>query len=628
LELQNLTSIEHALLALSRVKCNIYKLNTHSSGTVLKFRGNIITFPQNPVQLLDILPNIPSSETIQILFIGKSQPTMVDLKKLFNVRRQKIEHALKWLIANNHLYAHCKISRDNLLSLPEDDVPNFVLNNIERVLSDDLNFQEPKGYCDINANSSEILNNDPGDSIELDSMALIETNDAINLELLDKLVLLKQKMKNGDKQKHIFKNIITIPHGEKPLNEINNPTLILSSYPHLFPYGIGGFNNPNRKKKLSIREHLKYLLEQDDLKFAQDKTFQCVIFNQIQRAEARQRVFLMLKKKNFSTFVNEFKQLTIEDVEKTAKNYSVTNKLDPNSTFAKLFNKVHSVSVQVQGSKASLYNRRMDLKSYLIKFGLPLFYITINPADVHNPLILMIANDEINLDSCSISKSFNRMNIVKKNPYAQAKFFDIIISTLLKEVICFSHENKKEGVLGIVDAYYCVVEANDRGALHGHFEFWVKTNLTPVEMKVKLKNDTFRQHLCCWVDSLIKCDLEDYNVREIAPSTVHPCCRSLNLNKNINTMQMEKNFKVAVYEIVQKSNVHKCSFTCKSKFHDNCRFGFPKNLIEQTLINEETGKVEIKRNNPNLNNFMGKLVFSNLALIIYSIFDLEIPFKL
>jgi hypothetical protein len=37
----------------------------------------------------------------------------------------------------------------------------------------------------------------------------------------------------------------------------------------------------------------------------------------------------------------------------------------------------------------------MDLKSYLIKFGLPLFYITINPADVHNPLILMIANEEI-----------------------------------------------------------------------------------------------------------------------------------------------------------------------------------------------------------------------------------------
>jgi hypothetical protein len=71
---------------------------------------------------------------------------------------------------------------------------------------------------------------------------------------------------------------------------------------------------------------------------------------------------------------------------------------------------------------------------------------------------------------------------------------------------------------------------------------------------------------------------------------------------------MEEIFKVAVYEIVQKSNVHKCSFTCKSKFHDNCRFGFPKNLIEQTLINEETGKVEIKRNNPNLNNFMGKLV--------------------
>jgi len=49
---------------------------------------------------------------------------------------------------------------------------------------------------------------------------------------------------------------------------------------------------------------------------------------------------------------------------------------------------------------------------------------------------------------------------------------------------------------------------------------------------------------------------------------------SVACSKNDSPIIMEKVFKVAVYGLVQKSNEHKCSFTCKSKFRDNCRFGF------------------------------------------------------
>jgi hypothetical protein len=87
--------------------------------------------------------------------------------------------------------------------------------------------------------------------------------------------------------------------------------------------------------------------------------------------------------------------------------------MDSNSIISKMFSKVHSASVHVQGSKAALFNRRLDLKSYIIKFGTPMFYITINPADVHNPLMLFLANEPITLSSCSIQNAFLRMNIVK-----------------------------------------------------------------------------------------------------------------------------------------------------------------------------------------------------------------------
>ena len=69
-ELQHFTSIEQVCIANARIKMNIYKFNTYSSGKVLKFRGNVIAFPQDPKQLLNILPDIPDSETYQILFVG------------------------------------------------------------------------------------------------------------------------------------------------------------------------------------------------------------------------------------------------------------------------------------------------------------------------------------------------------------------------------------------------------------------------------------------------------------------------------------------------------------------------------------------------------------------------------
>ena len=594
------------------MKCNIYKVNTYSSGTVLKFRGNIITFPQTPEKLLDILPNIPTSDTIQILFIGTKQPTLVDINKLFNVNRNRVKTALIWLIANNPLYSHCNISENNMSQLPENGVPEFVLKNIQLLKADDSNFQEPRGYSIINSNSKEILDQDPGVDIELDSMALFETNEAIKLEFLDKLVILKKKIQPGDNEKNLLKNIVTIPHGPNPMSEINNPDLLISAYPHLFPYGMGSFCDPDRKVKLSTREHLEYLLELDDSRFQHDKTFQNVVFNIIQRSDARQQIFLMVKKKNFSKFVNDFKKVTLEDLENLAKNYEKTKQLDPKSIFVKLFNNVHSASVKVQGSKASLYNRRMQLKSEIIKFSLPDIYMTINPADPHNPLLLMLANEKIDLDSCSIAKSWARMNIVKRNPYAQAKFFDMIISNFISHVLCYSPENCKEGVLGPVRAYDGVVEANDRGALHGHFLIFLQKCLTPLELGLKLKDPLFRQLLSKWIDSIIKCDLDEYNIREIVPSTVHPCARSLNLDLSQPESDLTKIFKIAVFNIVTASNFHKCCGHCKDSFCETCRYGYPKDLVENTTINEKTGEIIIKRNDPNINFFNGKsIVFNN-----------------
>ena len=49
--------------------------------------------------------------------------------------------------------------------------------------------------------------------------------------------------------------------------------------------------------------------------------------------------------------------------------------------------------------------------------------------------------------------------------------------------------------------------------------------------------------------------------------------------------------------------MHKHSFTCYKGGKRTCRFGFPLQLHEQTKMNDETGALEIQRNNEWVNGF-------------------------
>lgn len=74
----------------------------------------------------------------------------------------------------------------------------------------------------------------------------------------------------------------------------------------------------------------------------------------------------------------------------------------------------------------------------MIDKGLPSFYITINPADVFNPLVKFLADDEINLDSMTadtVPKYFEQASLVAKNPAVAAQFFNIYMKAFISTVL-------------------------------------------------------------------------------------------------------------------------------------------------------------------------------------------------
>jgi hypothetical protein len=99
----------------------------------------------------------------------------------------------------------------------------------------------------------------------------------------------------------------------------------------------------------------------------------------------------------------------------------------------------------------------------MIEKGLPSFYVTINPADVYNPLVKFLTGSDIDIDNMfseDIPKYWEQTVLIAKNPAITTKFFDIYMKAFISTILGYDrmHTNLDGGVLGVVKAYYGCVE--------------------------------------------------------------------------------------------------------------------------------------------------------------------------
>ena len=70
-----------------------------------------------------------------------------------------------------------------------------------------------------------------------------------------------------------------VGHDINPQSMYDNPQAYLQMFPWLFPYGYGGIGQVQHKRKLSEKEHKKWLLMYHDKRFQTDLYFPIVAFN-------------------------------------------------------------------------------------------------------------------------------------------------------------------------------------------------------------------------------------------------------------------------------------------------------------------------------------------------------------
>ncbi|KAF8226030.1 hypothetical protein L208DRAFT_1304229, partial [Tricholoma matsutake] len=249
-ELNDLTPIEESMIALCRSKCWIVQLSEQDHSDLTSphvqrgFHGNIIIYPQEPQQVATVLP--PSIEEITspicVIFVGSKPPSrewLRDKAKPLAVRGDKVRQALVWFKTHNLLYHGIEINYNVLNTLLTNDLLPF---HIEHVLPSEDEDPLTSQY-DISSSSTSDVHPQPVPAdaeIAFQKLVISDVEGHASLNELKAAALRHVQKKKG--------SYLKLPHGMSPENEFMNPQLFPKIYPTLFPFGIGGFEDPARKE--------------------------------------------------------------------------------------------------------------------------------------------------------------------------------------------------------------------------------------------------------------------------------------------------------------------------------------------------------------------------------------------
>ena len=134
-----------------------------------------------------------------------------------------------------------------------------------------------------------------------------------------------------------------------------------------------------------------------------------------------------------------------------------------NASVKTLLRAVDRVGASALGSDAKRFHMFSCLKSSVIYHGLPIIYLTLNPGDLHSPLAILYAGEEIDMTDflpADYSPESRRATMAQ-NPLAVIEYFHTTIRTILSTLI-------KGGLFGEVLHHYGTIEYQGRGTPHIH----------------------------------------------------------------------------------------------------------------------------------------------------------------
>src|SRR5271155_458049 len=268
-ELEDLTLMEEYAIARSHPIGTILKLKPNGVPNPTAYngiRGHIVTIPQNPGPLLDILPSpdLQFHDHIRTIWTGKTEPTVDDLKPFVEVRKEKVIRALLWLCQHNILYKSVTINHELIDQWAESFIPPVLQEAVVNVPEASDSDERGTYAGDMDGFAENDLHNALDDMADgtIASGAVYSDVEGHRQNPELKMVMALMEMINkpvestsgADTRNSVEIPVITWVGDGRPvlMNDYEDPEYFTGAFPTLFPYGRGGHLPASHERSTAV----------------------------------------------------------------------------------------------------------------------------------------------------------------------------------------------------------------------------------------------------------------------------------------------------------------------------------------------------------------------------------------
>jgi hypothetical protein len=226
--------------------------------------------------------------------------------------------------------------------------------------------------------------------------------------------------------------------------------------------------------------------------------------------------------------------------------------------------------------------------------------LTVNFHDLTSPLLCYFGGRKLDLSLSAPDLPLNlptlreRALLIARDPVASARFFHHAVQSFRENLlgvradIAAIPEAERKGVIGDAHCDLSVTEFQGRGTPHLHLLLWLLHGPGPGELFDRLTNPEFALRFFAWLDELICQHLPTpppNAANETRLTADQRCCqRPLDPSDARFEADVADCLATLVPAVQMHSEKHRP--TC-FKYGDTCRMGYPREIVEQTSINDK-----------------------------------------
>jgi hypothetical protein len=301
---------------------------------------------------------------------------------------------------------------------------------------------------------------------------------------------------------------------------------------------------------------------------------------------------LLVKRRDWESAERDIASLTVDQLQEAAKAVS-EGRLVENPTIQRLQRSILAIGMQVPESFAQKVKRRSEIKGLIARYGMPAFWLTINPSDLRNPLVLQLAGITYSADALPAATAAIRQATATSNPVAVAQFFHQTCNGIFNGLL--GTDTGRTGILGEVANHFGVVETNGRGMLHLHGLVWLTGNLAFRTLRDRLLQDEpFATRMIHYLQTTI---CQSIDLRTSANTDLPPSAKDSETDREfIVRLTSDSNAVASKKQLHSSNHTATCfKYAQSSTGRKSCRFGMPRDLVQAANV-DEFGVVHLARN--------------------------------